>query len=42
MDINQIIKDNLPEGTELTEKTLAAIAKDIKKAVGDVFVQDSV
>jgi len=38
MDIKQIIKDNLPEGTELTDKTLAAIAKDINKAVGDEHV----
>jgi len=38
MDIKQIITDNLPEGTELADKTLAAIAKDVKKAVGETFI----
>lgn len=38
MDIIQIIKDNLPEGTELSDKAISAIAKEIKVAQGLEFV----
>jgi len=38
MDYKQLILDNLPEGVELTEKTIANITRDIKKAVGEAFI----
>ena len=38
MDIKAIIKEHLPEGTELTDKTLSAIEKGINKVVGVEFV----
>lgn len=35
MDFKQIILDHLPDGVEVSDKTMAAIVKDIKKVVGE-------
>ena len=38
MDITKIIQDNLPEGVEVSEKTLKSIAKEISAEQGKLFV----
>lgn len=38
MNILEIIKDNLPEGIEVTDKTLKAIEKEIKAEQGKEFI----
>lgn len=38
MDFKQIIKDNLPEGVEITDSQLSAAAKAVQSEVGKSFV----
>lgn len=38
MDIFNIIKENLPEGIEITDKTLKAIEKEVKAEQGKEFI----
>lgn len=41
MDIVAIIKDNLPDGVEMSDRAISAIAKEIKREQGEEFVPKS-
>ena len=38
MDINAIIKENLPEGVEMSDRAVSMMAKAIKQVQGEEFV----